>query len=222
MRVDSLRTWWYGSGASLASRLSPHVFNRADNSRDEVFLTFDDGPSNGTGVILDCLNEQNIPATFFLTGSNISGREDVVERISRHHDIGNHFFTHEDPWRQPGQAMEKSIYETEETVRAITGRVPMLIRPPYGHVNRSLVSYCSEFKTKVVLWDVMPGDFRPDPDVASMISSICSRTRAGSIIVLHDIDRTHADTTLVPLLTSLSKCVHAKGFRFGNLESVLC
>ena len=43
-----------------------------------VYLTFDDGPSENTGKILDILKEKNAKATFFVTGNN-QEHDDIEE-----------------------------------------------------------------------------------------------------------------------------------------------
>ena len=62
----------------------------------KVALTFDDGPSRKyTPKILEGLRERGILATFFLTGKNIEGNEELVSRIQDEgHLIGNHTYNH--------------------------------------------------------------------------------------------------------------------------------
>ena len=61
-------------------------------------LTFDDGPSpSNTPRLLEGLARRGVRATFFLVGSRIEGREDLVRRIRQEgHQIGNHSFGHGD------------------------------------------------------------------------------------------------------------------------------
>ena len=61
-------------------------------------LTFDDGPSpSNTPRLLEGLSRRGVRATFFLVGSRIEGREDLVRRIRQEgHQIGNHSFGHGD------------------------------------------------------------------------------------------------------------------------------
>jgi peptidoglycan/xylan/chitin deacetylase (PgdA/CDA1 family) len=67
----------------------------------EVFLTDDDGPRIGTEALLDIFGEEDIQATFFLTGEHASGlgqrdrQQLLVHRILREgHRVGNHGFRH--------------------------------------------------------------------------------------------------------------------------------
>ena len=80
-----------------------------------IALTFDDGPSDLTGALLDKLNELGIKATFFLVGMNIDAldpsldadlspsqrtekkaqRQAVVHRMfTEGHDLANHSYSH--------------------------------------------------------------------------------------------------------------------------------
>ena len=54
---------WAVRGRSSAV-FGPSVW-RGDRGRNAVALTFDDGPSEGTGRILEILDRYNVPATFF-------------------------------------------------------------------------------------------------------------------------------------------------------------
>ena len=64
----------------------------------KIALTFDDGPHKiYTEKLLDGLAERNVKATFFLLGTNIEGKEDIVKRIAEEgHLIGNHTYYHVD------------------------------------------------------------------------------------------------------------------------------
>ena len=64
-----------------------------------VYLTFDDGPRNSTPDILTVLEEEKVPATFFLIGEHIqidASRLETFQRLqsSPWVQIGNHSFSH--------------------------------------------------------------------------------------------------------------------------------
>ncbi|WP_454871135.1 polysaccharide deacetylase family protein [Priestia megaterium] len=62
-----------------------------------VALTFDDGPSAYTAYILDILKRYNIPATFFVVGSEVKKFPNLIRRIdTEKHVIGNHTWNHPD------------------------------------------------------------------------------------------------------------------------------
>jgi peptidoglycan/xylan/chitin deacetylase (PgdA/CDA1 family) len=64
-------------------------------TRPELYLTFDDGPYASTEALLDILQEQGVPATFFLcSASNGLGKESqykaVKKALAGGHQLGNH------------------------------------------------------------------------------------------------------------------------------------
>ncbi|MBF0178622.1 MAG: polysaccharide deacetylase family protein [Magnetococcales bacterium] len=64
----------------------------------KLFLTFDDGPREGTRAILEVLTREQIPGTFFLVGDHFidAGRRETwrMLRASPLVQIGNHSMTH--------------------------------------------------------------------------------------------------------------------------------
>lgn len=72
-------------GVSYDAKKVAEKLNKYDNSNDGkkiVFLTFDDGTSTTvTPEILNILKEENVKATFFLTGKNIDrgGENDLLK-----------------------------------------------------------------------------------------------------------------------------------------------
>ncbi len=60
-----------------------------------AFLTFDDGPSTVTPMILDILKQENVKATFFVLGCNVNAMPEITKRIYEEgHYIANHGYTH--------------------------------------------------------------------------------------------------------------------------------
>src|SRR3989344_5739616 len=73
-----------------------HFYFSAAN-KNKIALTFDDGPRPEISMVLmDVLEKNDAPATFFYVGQNILIRPDIVyEAAKRGFDIGNHSFTHQ-------------------------------------------------------------------------------------------------------------------------------
>lgn len=102
-------------------------------------LTFDDGPNEETEKLLDILKEQNVKATFFLVGSQIAGREHIIQRIvAEGHDIGNHEWAQEGELSSDIKNYDKYLYgprkdmgdvvKTSALLEQITGQKPVLAR----------------------------------------------------------------------------------------------
>ena len=68
---------------------------------EEVYLTFDDGPTPGvTEMILEQLAKYGAKATFFCLGKNAEMHPELFQRIvAEGHRIGNHTYSHQKGWR---------------------------------------------------------------------------------------------------------------------------
>ena len=65
--------------------------------RPMLALTFDDGPGQYTEELLDCLEENNAHATFFMLGQLVGQYPDEVKRmVELGCEIGNHSWDHLD------------------------------------------------------------------------------------------------------------------------------
>ena len=62
----------------------------------EIYLTFDDGPTDSTTPkVFDVLKKENVRATFFVVGRQIKGREKILKRTAEEgHSIGIHTYSH--------------------------------------------------------------------------------------------------------------------------------
>src|SRR5699024_11858028 len=63
-----------------------------------IYLTFDNGYEEGhTNDVLDVLKEENVPATFFVTGHYVKDQPKLIQRMVKEgHIIGNHSYHHPD------------------------------------------------------------------------------------------------------------------------------
>ena len=73
-----------------------NVFRHYENDGMKIALTFDDGPSGKyTAEILDYLKEEQVRATFFVVGTQVSQfPELLIRETNEGHEIGNHTDTH--------------------------------------------------------------------------------------------------------------------------------
>ncbi len=64
-----------------------------------IYLTFDDGPLDGTGNILDVLEAENVPATMFMVGLHAKSSPESKALVARAKSmplvtVGNHSYSH--------------------------------------------------------------------------------------------------------------------------------
>jgi len=156
------------------------VWNIPNNDR-KIFLTFDDGPTLSiTNQTLDILSKQQVKATFFCLGKQVEKHPEIFQRIiDEGHAVGNHSYSHLKGWTSNNQQYLEDVRKGEAIIKS------HLFRPPYGKIKRSQVNSLSP-QTKIILWDVLPGDFSSKTDVEKTISNTLNSVETGSIIVLHD------------------------------------
>ena len=153
------------------------------HSRDlpSLFLTFDDGPiPDVTPQILNILKEYGVQATFFCVGDNIRKHPEIFQRIQEEgHRVGNHTFNHLKGWK----TSQDDYLQNVESCNRLTQSD--LFRPPYGRGTRKQYRELQKHY-KIIMWDVMSGDFDPNVSPELCLRNVLKHTENGSIIVLHD------------------------------------
>ena len=163
-------------------------------------------------ILLDGLKERGVKATFFLTGQEIQYSKKVVKRMSNEgHLIGNHTYTHIDLKRTGFSKAKQEIEKTNECIKAITGKSPKYIRPPYGDWDKRLLE---ETDMSIVLWSVDPEDWK-DQNANIVAKRIIKNTKPGDVILLHDIFKTSVDAALIVIDE-----LQSKGYRFVTVDKM--
>ena len=163
----------------------------------KVTLTFDNGPeSQTTPLVLDCLGQHGIKATFFVLGRKVSTPDglDLARRASREgHWMGNHTWSH--VGRLGEGTREVALHEFERTEEALSWlKQPVPLFRPRGGAGKlgrgllhpAVVERLTLGGYTCVLWNSVPGDYR-DPDGWMERALADCRTREWSLVVLHDL-----------------------------------
>ena len=100
----------------------------------KIILTFDDGPDKEwTPRILDILEKEKVPATFFVVGINVQNNIPLLQRIFRDSfEIANHTYTHSNIATMSAERAELEMRTTRLLIESITGRSTILFRAPYN------------------------------------------------------------------------------------------
>src|SRR6476646_3056499 len=183
-----------------------------------IAMTFDDGPSAKlTPKLLELLAAHHIKATFFLIGQNVAENPEIVAREAREgHEIANHSWSHPNLAKMSDDGVRGQLRKTDEAIRSAAGIGPTLLRPPYGSITARQKKWLSqEFGYKIVLWDVDPLDWRR-PGARVVCNRIVKNTRAGSIVLAHDI---HPGT--IEAMPCVLNQLEAKGFKFVTVSELI-
>ncbi|HYC86590.1 MAG TPA: polysaccharide deacetylase family protein [Chryseosolibacter sp.] len=198
----------------------PSLVWRVNTSKNELFLSFDDGPVSGpTEFVLDTLRDYESKATFFCIGDNIRKYPQIFQKVlAGGHTVGNHTYNHLNGWKTPLAEYIRNIDQCTDQIRQHTEGIPpdgkMLFRPPYGRVTfreiRALTSY------QIVMWDVLTKDFDSSVPGETCLRRSILATRRGSIIVFHDSMK--AERNLRFVLPRFLAHFREKGFVFKPLD----
>lgn len=164
----------------------------------EVTLTFDNGPdAAATPLVLDVLRRRGIAATFFVVGAWLQdpARRALVDRAhAEGHWIGNHTWSHGGPLgarEDPGHAAAE-IGRTQDLIGTLS-HPDRLFRPVGGGgrlgphlLSGEAVRHLADHAMTVVLWSVVPGDWR-DPEGWPNRAVEACLAQDRPVVVLHDI-----------------------------------
>lgn len=169
---------------SIVRPLSSQLMWNVADARNEIYLTFDDGPSPGiTEHVLEILENFGAKATFFCIGGNVARSPQLYKRIiAEGHEVGNHTWNHMNGWSFSDYSYLKSVLECSKHVKS------KLFRPPYGKISRSQASALSR-RFKIVMWDVLSADWRADVSRDQCLKNVTKNAKSGSIIVFHDSEK---------------------------------
>ncbi len=175
------------------------VSERSKNG--SVYLTFDDGPKQGTtNVILDILKEEGIQATFFVTNG---GPDELIKRMyDEGHTVALHTASHNYAIVYASvDSYFNDLYSVQERVKRITGYSSKIIRFPGGSSNTVSRRYqpgIMSTLTKEVInrgfryfdWNISSGDAEPGnhsaSEIANNVINSLSKNRA-NVVLMHDI-----------------------------------
>jgi peptidoglycan/xylan/chitin deacetylase (PgdA/CDA1 family) len=178
--------------------------------RNEVLLTFDDGPNpETTPQILDILRREQVPAVFFVVGHNAERYPTLVKRAAAEgHTLANHTWDHGYLTKMEPDCALAQVQATRNAIQALTGVQSLWFRPPGGHYDSEVVKVVRQLGLTVVLWTDNPSDWLrlPPHDIESRA---LRHLTPGGIVLLHD---TIPET--VAMLPDFIRQVKARGFQF--------
>ena len=186
-----------------------------DPEKPNVYLTFDDGPSQNTDRILDTLAKENVRATFFCIARDGTENAARYQRIaSEGHTLGIHSYSHNyssiyadiDSFREDVTAISDYVFE-------ITGVVPEFYRFPGGSsnsVSKVSMKKCIRYIKKKGLtyfdWNAQNDDATGKPYSSSQLvkRALSSVKAAGENVVL----LMHDEKTKTATAESLPELIH--------------
>ena len=217
----------------VQEKLNNHDYT--NDGKKVVFLTFDDGTSKtNTPEVLRILKENNIKATFFLTGSNIENGGETAKDLVRQefnsgHAIANHSYSHDFKLLYPGRNLDmeafKADYEkNDKLLKSILGEnfTTHVMRCPGGYMSWKnmdpLKDYLNENKIASIDWNALNADAEGPKKNAQQLVDFAIKTAQGKemvVLLMHD---TYGKEETVKALPSIIKYFKDNGYEFRTLK----
>lgn len=193
------------------SRLFSGILWHGDRETKTVYITFDDGPTPiVTRFVLEQLAIYNFKATFFLIGECAQKYPLLRKSLENgDHSLGNHTFNHLNSWKKSASSYIKNVDKAAGLIES------KLFRPPYGRIKRSVAIRLRKLGYKIILWDVLSGDFDQNRNPENCLKSLIKHTKNGSIIVFHDSEK--AFPILKKILPEYLKWLKLQGYSCERL-----
>ena len=199
----------------------PDVLWQVGTRTKVVALTIDDAPSEYTNEIVDVLNDNHATATFFIIGSQVSGREEMLRRIvDSGNELGNHAM-HDEPSRSLSDAALFKEIKSVETIiddayAAVTpNRSPKYFRPGSGFFHERMRKLLEKIGYRLVLGSIYPHDAQ-SPYWRINARHILSMLRPGAIIICHD-----RRSWTAPMLRKILPEIRRRGYRVTTITGLL-
>ncbi|SDJ71477.1 polysaccharide deacetylase family protein [Sediminibacillus albus] len=165
--------------------------------------------------MLKTLKKMNVKANFFIEGKWASQNADIVQMIQEEgHIVGNHAYNHPDMSRLSPEENREQLEQTNDIIKAITGKAPKWFAPPSGSFNSKVVDLAAELEMETVLWSVDTIDWQK-PSVEVMINRVSDQIHPGAMILMHPTEVINNGLERLILL------IKQKNFKIGTIERLL-
>jgi peptidoglycan/xylan/chitin deacetylase (PgdA/CDA1 family) len=206
----------------------------SNNGQKVVFLTFDDGTSTTvTPEILKILKEENVHATFFLTGQNIErggdkAKELIKQEFEDGHAIANHSYTHDYGVLYPNRTLNLDAFnadfkKTDDILKEVLGPYfsTEVIRCPGGHMSwkgmEPLDKYLDENSIASIDWNALSGDAEGKKKNPQELYEYAVKTAEGKEVVVLLMHDTYGKENTAKSLPQIIKYFKDNGYQFKVL-----
>lgn len=183
-----------------------------------LYLTFDEGYENGyTERILDVLQENDVPAAFFVTGPYLEKEEALIRRMfDEGHVVGNHTVHHPSlPQVESTEKVKEEITALNEMCKEKYGKEMKFFRPPRGEYSERTLKIAGDLGYKNVFWSFAYKDWdvKNQKGTDYAYEQIKKGVHDGAVLLLHAVSKDNAE-----VLDRVIKDLKSEGYRFKSLE----
>ncbi|MGX4599982.1 polysaccharide deacetylase family protein [Faecalimicrobium sp. JNUCC 81] len=209
-------------------------WDSSNDGKKVVFLTFDDGASNSvTPKILKTLDENNVKATFFITGKTVENggeksRKLIKEEYSKGHAIANHSYSHDYKKLYPNrivnlESFKEDFKKNDDILKSILGETfsTRVLRLPGGHMSwkgtDKLDVHLNESDRVSIDWNALNADAEGKKKNAQELVEHAKKTSKNKemvVLLMHD---TYGKEETAKALPEIIKYFKDNGYEFKTL-----
>jgi len=120
-------------------------------------VSFDDGPSPYTPQLLKYLDEKDIKATFFVVGSRVISRPQILlEEYMAGHEISVHTWSHHALTSLTNEEIVAELGWCREAIRRVLGVTPTTMRAPFGDIDDRVRAISLAMGLTPIIWTSTP------------------------------------------------------------------
>jgi len=154
--ADTNRCWWTCGGCTNNTQGVEDIVTCPDKMT--WGLSFDDGPAPYTPKVLKYLSDKDLSATFFIVGSRVMERPDILraEYMAGHH-IAVHTWSHAVPLTAlTNEQVVAELGWSRQAIREVTGVSPLYMRPPWGDIDNRVRAISLAMGMRPIIWTRNP------------------------------------------------------------------
>lgn len=161
-----------------------------DENKKMIALTYDDGPSDYTPVVLNALEKYGAHATFFVVGNRVNNYSSSIRReVALGCEIGNHTYGHNSLGSLGASQVQSVLAATNQVVKNQAGVDIHIMRPPGGGYNSTV---CAAAGMPLILWSVDTLDWKTR-NTAATIQCVQQNACDGAVVLMHDLHQPTAN-----------------------------
>lgn len=232
--IDGLKKKEQSSSSSQANQAQfTYDAKIQANGPKIAFLTFDDGPSRNTPLLLSALKAAKVPATFFVIGTNCKTYPQAVKQIAAEgHAVGIHSWTHKYSYIYANTTnFMQDFNELRDYLTQQLGYAPDICRFPGGtnntvsllyskaHIMKQIVGEVETMNIRPVDWNSSVGDAEKKvPSSGQMVRRVMSQIGDvhQPVVLMHDVGNRKNTINAIP---GIVKELKARGYSFATLSA---
>lgn len=145
--ADPSRCWWTCGGCTRATDIVDCP------TKYDWGLSYDDGPSPWTPALLEFFAEKNITSTFFVVGSRVVSRPQIlIDEYMSGHQIAVHTWSHPYLTTLSNEQIVAELGWSKKVIHDTIGVTPAFFRPPYGDIDDRVRSIAAKMGLTPIIW----------------------------------------------------------------------